>query len=174
MRKALKFLHTLGGVGLLGTFMTLVIVLALLPDPLQDIHGYAALTELVDRLARWVLLPSLAITLVSGLLSIGAVTAFHSAGWAWLKLATGVVMFEGTLLAVQGPIQREANLTRQFLNGDLEASREWLKMAAFAEPDSVWNCSNCGQVAADWDPLCKQCGTFDSLEWRTPPRVTRM
>ncbi|MDG2493289.1 MAG: hypothetical protein P8M75_02380, partial [Luminiphilus sp.] len=37
-------------------------------------------------------------------------------------LATGVVMFEGTLLAVQGPIQREANLTRQFLNGDLEAS----------------------------------------------------
>ena len=59
-------------------------------------------------------------------------------------------------------------------NRDLEASREWLKMAAFAEPDSVWNCSNCGQVAADWDPLCKQCETFDSLEWRTPPRVTRM
>ena len=122
MRKALKFCHTLGGVGLLGTLITLIIVLALLPDPLQDIHGYAALTELIDRLARWVLLPSLALTLVSGLLSIGAVTAFHSAGWAWLKLATGIVMFEGTLLAVQGPIQREAKLTRQFLNGDLEAS----------------------------------------------------
>ncbi|MDG1066315.1 MAG: hypothetical protein P8O91_08870 [Luminiphilus sp.] len=122
MRKALKFCHTLGGVGLLGTFLTLTIVLAILPDPSQDIHGYAVLTELVDRLARWVLLPSLTLTLVSGLLSIGAVTAFHSAGWAWLKLATGVVMFEGTLLAVQGPIQREANLTRQFLSGDLEAS----------------------------------------------------
>ena len=122
MRKALKFCHTLGGVGLLGTLITLIIVLALLPDPLQDIHGYAALTELIDRLARWVLLPSLALTLVSGLLSIGAVTAFHSAGWAWLKLATGIVMFEGTLLAVQGPIQREAKLTRQFLNGDLESS----------------------------------------------------
>ena len=59
-------------------------------------------------------------------------------------------------------------------NRDLEASREWLKKAAFAEPDSVWNCSHCGQVVADWDPLCKQCETFDSLEWRTPPRVTRM
>lgn len=122
MRKALKFCHTLGGVGLLGTLITLIIVLALLPDPLQDIHGYAALTELTDRLARWVLLPSLALTLVSGLLSIGAVTAFHSAGWAWLKLATGIVMFEGTLLAVQGPIQREAKLTREFLNGGLEPS----------------------------------------------------
>lgn len=122
MRKALKFCHTLGGVGLLGTLITLIIVLALLPDPSQDIHGYAALTELTDRLARWVLLPSLALTLVSGLLSIGAVTAFHSAGWAWLKLATGIVMFEGTLLAVQGPIQREAKLTREFLSGGLEPS----------------------------------------------------
>ncbi|MDC0196852.1 hypothetical protein OAJ93_04565, partial [Gammaproteobacteria bacterium] len=59
-------------------------------------------------------------------------------------------------------------------NRDLEASREWLKKAAVAEPDSVWNCSHCGQVVADWDPLCRQCETFDSLEWRTPPRVTRM
>lgn len=122
MRKALKFCHTLGGVGLLGTQLTLIIVFVMLPDPTQDIAGYAALTELVDRLARWVLLPSLILTLVSGLLSIGAVTAFHGAGWAWLKLATGVVMFEGTLLAVQGPIQREANLTRQYLSGEVEAA----------------------------------------------------
>ena len=52
MRKALKFCHTLGGVGLFGTLITLIIVLALLPDPLQDIHCFAALTELTDRLAR--------------------------------------------------------------------------------------------------------------------------
>jgi uncharacterized membrane protein len=121
VRKALKFCHTLGGIGLLGTFLTLTIVFTVLPEPTQDIQRYAALTELVDRLARWILLPSLALTLISGLLSIGAVTAFHSAGWAWLKLATGVLMFEGTLLAVQGPIQREANLTRQFLNGEVDA-----------------------------------------------------
>ena len=31
-------------------------------------------------------------------------------------------MFEGTLLAVQGPIQREASLTRQYLSGDVEAA----------------------------------------------------
>ena len=59
-------------------------------------------------------------------------------------------------------------------NHDLELSREWLKKAAIAEPDSAWNCNHCGQVAADWDPLCKHCENFDSLEWRTPPRVTRM
>ncbi|MEE3000064.1 MAG: heme biosynthesis HemY N-terminal domain-containing protein [Pseudomonadota bacterium] len=59
-------------------------------------------------------------------------------------------------------------------NHDLEASREWLKKAAVAEPDSAWNCNHCGQIVVDWDPLCKHCETFDSLEWRTPPRVTRM
>jgi HemY protein len=59
-------------------------------------------------------------------------------------------------------------------NHDLEGSREWLKKAAVAEPDSAWNCNHCGQVVADWGPLCKHCETFDSLEWRTPPRVTRI
>jgi HemY protein len=59
-------------------------------------------------------------------------------------------------------------------NHDLELSREWLKKAAIAEPDSAWNCNHCGQVVADWNPICKYCKTFDSLEWRTPPRVTRM
>ena len=59
-------------------------------------------------------------------------------------------------------------------NQDLELSREWLKKAAIAEPDSAWNCSHCGQVMADWDPLCKHCEAFDSLVWKTPPRVTRI
>ena len=59
-------------------------------------------------------------------------------------------------------------------NHDIEASREWLKKAAIAEPDSAWNCNQCGQVMADWDPVCNHCESFDSLEWRTPPRVTRL
>ncbi len=59
-------------------------------------------------------------------------------------------------------------------NHDVEASREWLKKAAIAEPDSAWNCTHCGQVMGDWDPLCNHCESFDTLEWRTPPRVTRL
>ena len=59
-------------------------------------------------------------------------------------------------------------------NSDIEASREWLKKAAIAEPDSAWNCSSCGQVMAEWEPVCNHCETFDTLEWRTPPRVTRL
>ena len=117
MRKLMKFAHTLGAVGLLGTMVTLVLVLGFLPRPVDDIQSYSMLTELVDRLARWVLLPALTVTLVSGLLAMALGPSFHSSGWAWMKLATGILMFEGTLLTVQGPLQREAELTRQFLDG---------------------------------------------------------
>jgi len=27
---------------------------------------------------------------------------------------------------------------------------------------------------AEWEPVCNHCETFDTLEWRTPPRVTRL
>ena len=57
---------------------------------------------------------------------------------------------------------------------DIESSREWLKKAAMAEPDNAWNCDQCGQVTAEWDPLCKHCQGFDTLNWRTPPRITRI
>jgi len=119
VRKLMKFGHTLGAIGLLGTMISLVVVLAALPQPADDIHSYAVLTELVDRLARWLLLPSLTLTRVSGLLAMAWGPSFHSAGWAWLKLATGVLMFEGTLLTVQGPLQGEAELTRQYLAGSI-------------------------------------------------------
>ena len=59
-------------------------------------------------------------------------------------------------------------------NGDVEASREWLHRASVADPDSAWVCENCGHAVADWVITCERCESFDSLEWRTPPRVTRM
>jgi len=61
--------------------------------------------SLMDRIARWILLPSLGLTLVSGLLAMAAVPAYHGAGWVWAKLATGVLTFEGSLMAIQGPVQ---------------------------------------------------------------------
>jgi hypothetical protein len=27
---------------------------------------------------------------------------------------------------------------------------------------------------AEWEPVCNHCESFDTLEWRTPPRVTRL
>lgn len=57
---------------------------------------------------------------------------------------------------------------------DMEKSRDWLKKATDADPDSAWICDHCGEVEADWQPICSRCENFDTLQWGTPPRVTRM
>lgn len=58
--------------------------------------------------------------------------------------------------------------------GDVDASREWLRQASLADPDSAWVCKSCGNAITDWELVCGRCDTFDSLVWQTPPRVTRM
>jgi hypothetical protein len=132
----LKFLHTLGGVGLLGAMISLLILLAIMPAPVDAPLRYLQQREAMDAIAQWLLLPSLGLTLVSGLLSMAAVPGFHNAGWAWLKLATGVLMFEGTLLAVQGPIEAAAREARKAVAAGADLSALGTTLAA--EQNSLW------------------------------------
>lgn len=109
MRKLLKFGHTLGAIGLLGAMAALLLAAgAMASADGARLAGPESIVLLMDRIARWLLLPSLALTIVSGLLGMAAVPAYHSAGWAWAKLATGVLTFEGSLMAIQGPVQAMA------------------------------------------------------------------
>ena len=34
--------------------------------------------------------------------------------------------------------------------------------------------SDCGNAVAEWEPICSRCEKFDTLEWKIPPRVTRI
>lgn len=136
MRKTLKFLHTFGGIGLLGSMLALLVIVSQLPTPQENPQSYLALRLVMDRIAQWVLLPSLGATLVAGLFSMAVVKGYHSAGWAWLKLATGVLVFEGTLLSIQGPIEQEALKADQIISvgGDLGT----LGQTIGAETGSLW------------------------------------
>ena len=89
MRKFLKLLHTLGGIGLTGALFVQMLMLQNMP-PVDSLQAYAA------------------------------------------KLALGIVVFEGTLIAVQGPAKREAALAAAALLGEVDpaqlgltASAEW-------------------------------------------------
>lgn len=53
-----------------------------------------------------------------------------------MKLLLGVSMFEGTLITVQGPAQKEAALSAQALAGEIDPSL--LGQAMQAEWNSVW------------------------------------
>ena len=131
MRKFLKLLHTLGGIGLTGALFVQMLMLQNMP-PVDSLQAYAAARGQMGLVAQYVLFPALAMVLDSGLLSMAWTDAFHGAGWVWAKLALGIVVFEGTLIAIQGPAKREAALAAAALLGEVDpaqlgltASAEW-------------------------------------------------
>jgi uncharacterized membrane protein len=119
VKKPLKFLHTLGAIGMIGALAAHIILLTIIPEP-ESLAEYAALRQGIGAIAKWLLLPSLGVVLVSGLLAMAFGANYYNAGWAWLKLGLGVVVFEGTLLTVQGPAMRAAEASVSALDGTLD------------------------------------------------------
>ncbi|ACA18295.1 conserved hypothetical protein [Methylobacterium sp. 4-46] len=119
MRRFLKFLHTMGSIGLMGAMACLVAMMSVAPSP-RSLAGYALMREAMAAVSTWIFLPSLAVTLVAGLLAIAAHRGFHAAGWAWAKLATGILLFEYGFVGVQGPMQEEARRSARALAGEID------------------------------------------------------
>ncbi|SEP18020.1 hypothetical protein SAMN02799625_04914 [Methylobacterium sp. UNC300MFChir4.1] len=135
MRRLLKFLHTMGSAGLLGAMASLVVMLSLSPAP-SALTGYAAMRGAMGAVATWIFLPALAVTLMSGLLAMALNRAFLNAGWAWVKLATGVLMFEGGLVYVQGPMKQEAEQSVRALAGLVDPAV--LAVSLTGERGTLW------------------------------------
>ena len=135
MRRLMKFLHTMGAIGLMGAMACLIVLLGLAPPP-STLPGYALMRAAMAAVATWVFLPSLALMLVADLLAIALNRAFHNAGWAWVKLATGILMFEYGFVGVQGPMQREAERSAQALAGRVDPAT--LAESLGAERGTLW------------------------------------
>lgn len=117
----MKFLHTLGACGLLGAMASLIVLIGFMPSP-RSLQEYALMSAAMASVARWVFLPSMALTLIAGLIAMALNRGFHSAGWAWAKFATGVLLFEWCLAGVQGPMQEAAELGARALAGDVDGA----------------------------------------------------
>ena len=104
-RRSLKALHEVAALGLGGGLAAcLVINLAFQGGPLES---FVAARAGFDAIARYILIPSLAAILLSGLLSIATTRGFHDAGWAWVKALLGLSLFEATLLTVGASRRKE-------------------------------------------------------------------
>ena len=79
MRRLLKFLHTMGAIGLMGAMACLVVLLGFMPKP-TSLSEYALMSAAMGSIVTWIFFPSLALTLIAGLLAIAANRAYHSAG----------------------------------------------------------------------------------------------
>ena len=97
-RRGLKIVHELAATGVGGGFATCLVV-GWIADPSAP-AAFAASREAIAAVCKWVLVPSLAAVLVSGLLAIAATRGYHSAGWAWVKALLGLSLFEATLVTV--------------------------------------------------------------------------
>ena len=70
-----------------------------------------------------------------------------------------------------GPTRRLCRLMARLEDsepGDPEAARQWLERAAGAPLDPCYVCARCQAESAEWQALCRQCGSFDTLVWRIP------
>jgi hypothetical protein len=135
MRRLMKFLHTLGAIGLIGAMACLIVLLGFVPKP-TSLSEYALISAAMGAIATWIFLPSLALTLIAGLLAIALNRAYHSAGWAWAKLATGILIFEWGFTAILGPLQEQAELSMRALAGDVDPAT--LATSLGNERNSLW------------------------------------
>ena len=99
--------------------MACQLVLQSVSPPPTALAGYAAVRGAMGAIATWIFLPALGLTLVAGLFAMALTNAYQNAGWAWVKLATGVLIFEG-FVHVQGSMQEEARLSAGALAGQVD------------------------------------------------------
>lgn len=119
----------------MGAMACLLVLLGVTPQPAQ-IAQYALIRGAMGGIASWIFLPSIGLTLVAGLLSMAVNPGFHNAGWAWVKLATGVVVFEGCFVGIQGPMQQEAEQSARALAGEIDIAT--LAQSLDAERGTLW------------------------------------
>jgi uncharacterized membrane protein len=135
MRRWLKFLHTMGAIGLMGAMACLLVLLRFAPAP-TSLSQYAAMRSAMGDIATWIFLPSLAVSLIAGLLAMSVNRAYHNAGWAWVKLFSGLLVFEWGLAGIQGPMQQEAELSARALAQEVDPAT--LGASLGAESNSLW------------------------------------
>ncbi len=122
MNRFVKFLHSMGAIGLMGAMAALLIMIVMLPEP-TELEAYASHRAVMGKVAEWLLLPSLALVLFSGLWSMALSNAFINAGWVWVKLATGILVFKGVLFSIQGPVEQEAITSAEALAGNFDPTQ---------------------------------------------------
>jgi hypothetical protein len=135
MRKALKFLHTFASCGLIGALLGYSIVLIYAPQDTP--RAYAEARQTITAFCNYLLLPSLAVALITGLLLMVAHRPFLDTRWAWFKALLGLSMFEATFAIVQSKATTAAVESANVITGEGQpgalanaVANEWWSLGA--------------------------------------------
>jgi hypothetical protein len=136
MRRLMKFLHTMGAIGLMGSMACLLVLLGFMPEP-ASLSEYARLRAAMGGIAQWIFLPSLALTLIAGLAAIALNRSYDNAGWAWAKLMTGIWCSSSAFRPFRPRWSMKRRSARPPLPGDADAAA-MLGQMLDAEWNSLW------------------------------------
>ncbi len=134
LRKSLKTLHEIGAIGTMGAFAASIVLLAAAPT--DSPVAFAAVMQGIAALSKWLMVPSLAIVLISGMLAIAASEAYKNAAWAWMKALLGIGTFEGTLITIGASARRAAELSALAASGRGDAAQ--LAQVLHTEWGGLW------------------------------------
>jgi hypothetical protein len=146
VRRTLKALHEIAAIGVGGGLAACLVIGATANAASPE--ELATARRAIAAVARYMLVPSLALVLVTGLLAMVATRAYRDAGWAWLKALLGLSVFEATLVTV-GASGRLAELATARADPSLLASL-W-----HSERNTLWmllGLSVANVVLAVWRP----------------------
>ena len=135
MRKFVKFLHTFASCGLIGALLGYLVVLIIAPQ--ATAQAYADKRLIIQGISQYILLPSLGISLVSGLISMMVHRPFQELRWVWAKAILGLSMFEATLAVIQAKASSAAEEATKLASGAGDPAalasmiaNEWLTLYA--------------------------------------------
>ncbi|MEM9739983.1 MAG: DUF2269 family protein [Pseudomonadota bacterium] len=114
-RKIVKILHTVAAGGLIGGLATYMVLLVVATP--TDPAAYAGLRGSLEVVSGYILVPSLAIGLLSGLVSMLVHTPFLDKGWVWFKALLGILMFKGVLTIDSAKADYAADLSQKIADG---------------------------------------------------------
>jgi uncharacterized membrane protein len=118
-RLGAKFLHLVASIGF-GGGLAACLIINLMTDRTSPAE-FAAARYSFAAIARYLLVPSMAVVVVSGLIALAATRAYMDAGWAWLKALLGLSVFEATLMVVGSSTQQAELLAATAQPAVLEA-----------------------------------------------------
>lgn len=118
-RKTVKILHTVAAAGLIGGLAAYMVLLVVATP--SEPEAYAGLRRSLQIVSSYILIPSLAIGLLSGLVSMLVHTPFLDKGWVWFKALLGILMFKGVLTIDSAKADYAATVSQQIAEGTAPA-----------------------------------------------------
>ncbi|MFO1203770.1 MAG: heme biosynthesis HemY N-terminal domain-containing protein [Tabrizicola sp.] len=78
-------------------------------------------------------------------------------------------------VATRAPTQRALAILAAIARGEGAEDavvRDLVAKAIAAPRGPQWVCDKCQAIHASWQPVCDNCGSFDTLSWKAPPATT--